>query len=342
MSAKSGSPIQPTLLDNVAMALWRPWVLLLAAGFLLTPSHLLVAGINSGAAFLKIGTGARPAALGSAYTAVADDVDALYYNPGGLARLKRRDLGATHAQWLLDTKFDFVGYAHPTSLGTFGLGVTRLTAGRFEGRGADRQAVGGFTASDTAYTVGYSRVLSAPVFGNGSTSLGGNLKLLQSTLGAYSASAVAFDLGAQHRFAHRPISLGVSVLNMGQGMRFLDQTDPLPLTLAAGAAYRFGGALQLALDVRREVYDARTEVGIGTEYAFLPSLSLRAGYASGSAISSNGGGGPAAVLGGMGAGIGIHMRDYRADYTFAPFGELGNVQRISLGARFGNSRSGGE
>lgn len=94
---------------------------------------------------------------------------------------------------------------------------------------------------------------------------------------------------------------------------------------------RLGGALQLALDVRREVYDGRTVLGIGTEYAFLPALSLRAGYAAGSAISSSGG---AAGLGGMGAGIGLHMRDYRADYTFAPFGELGNVQRLSLGARF--------
>lgn len=304
----------------------RAW----AIGLLLLAVSGAQAAPGSGAAFLKIGTGARPAALGSAYTAVADDVDALYYNPGALASLTRPELGATHAEWLLDSRFDFVGYAHPTSLGTFGLGVTRLTSGRQEARTADRQAGGGFAASDTAYAASYSRSLPSSLFANGRLSVGGTVKLLRSTLGEYSASAAAFDLGAQHRFAGRPLSLGLSILNLGQGMRFLEQSDPLPLTAAAGAAYRFGGALQFALDVRREVHERRTEVGIGTEYALLPSLSVRAGYASAGAAN-----GAASALGGLGAGIGLRMRDYRADYTFAPFGELGNAQRISLGARFG-------
>jgi len=32
--------------------------------------------------------------------------------------------------------------------------------------------------------------------------------------------------------------------------------------------------------------------------------------------------------------MGISLRRFRADYTFTPFGQLGNVQRVSLGARF--------
>ena len=40
------------------------------------------------------------------------------------------------------------------------------------------------------------------------------------------------------------------------------------------------------------------------------------------------------ALGGLGAGLGISGRSYRADYTFTPFGALGNVQRLSLGAKF--------
>ena len=59
-------------------------------GRILTPTYWLLAALNTGAAFLKIGTGARPAALGGAYTALADDVNAIYYNPGALARLQRR------------------------------------------------------------------------------------------------------------------------------------------------------------------------------------------------------------------------------------------------------------
>ncbi len=89
----------------------------------------------------------------------------------------------------------------------------------------------------------------------------------------------------------------------------------------------------VVIDVRREIYDQRTDVGIGTEYALFPSFALRAGYAS-QFSGTSGGGGALSSLGGLGAGFGIRMKTYRADYTFTPFGDLGNVQRISLGARF--------
>lgn len=323
---------EPLWLDRLVLAFFRPWVFVLA--LLLVPSQYLMAALNSGAAFLKIGTGARPAALGGAYTALADDVNALYYNPAGLSRLTRRELGATHTQWLLGTRFDFIGYAQPTRRGAFGLGVTRLATGGQEGRGADRSATGSFDASDTAYTVGYSRRFGSRLLASGNTSLGANLKLLQSRIAGYSAQSVAVDLGAQHQLRGRPMTLGLSVLNIGKGMRFIDQTDPLPLTLAVGAAYRFAGALQVALDVRHEVHDNRTGVSVGTEYALLPSLSLRMGYASQAAGSKSGAGGITEALGGLGAGIGINTKSYRVGYTFTPFGELGNVQRISLGTRF--------
>ena len=109
----------------------------LAVALALTlPAQAQAASLRSGAVFLKIGTGARPAAMGGAYTALADDVNALYYNPGGLAQLKMRELGATHTEWLLGSRFDFIGYAQPTKIGTFGLGVTRLSSGKIEGRSA--------------------------------------------------------------------------------------------------------------------------------------------------------------------------------------------------------------
>ncbi len=314
-------------IDRAAMLFGRPWIFMLAIGFILIPSQFLIAGLNSGAAFLKIGTGARPTAMGGAYTALSTDINALYYNPGALSRLTQKELGATHTEWLLGTTFDFVGYAHPTANGTFGVGLTRLGTGKIEGR----SAAASFEASDTAYTVGYSRGVGDVLLGN--LSLGGNIKYLQSSIAGYSAQTVAFDLGAQHQIDGRPLSLGFSVLNIGKGMKFLDQTDPLPLTFAAGAAYRFAGTLQVAFDVRHEVHDNRTDIGIGSEYALVKNFTLRAGYAS-SVANAAGGGGAVGGLTGLGGGFGLKIGKYRADYTFTPFGALGNAQRISLGARF--------
>lgn len=286
------------------------------------------AALNSGAKFLKIDTGARPAAMGGAYTAIADDVNALYYNPGGLPLLSKREFGATHSQWLLGSKFDFLGYAQPTSVGTFGVGLSRLTNGSIDARAADRSNSGSFQATDTAYTFGFGRSLGDAVPG-GRATLGFNVKYLESRIGSDSASTFALDLGAVHRLHSRPLSLGFSVLNIGRGMKFLDQTDPLPLTLSAGASYRLIGALGIALDVRHEPHDKRLEVGVGTEYAIFPSFAVRAGYAS---IDQPGA--TATPFSGLGGGFGLKLGNYRADYTFTPFGMLGNAQRLSLGARF--------
>lgn len=152
---------------------------------------------------------------------------------------------------------------------------------------------------------------------------------MESKIGSDSASTIALDLGAARQVGR--FSFGASMLNIGRGMKFIDQRDPLPLTVALGGAYRLGGALNLALDVRHELNDRRTDVGLGTEYAILPIFSLRAGYATMGSITSSRGSSP---LNGLGGGFGFKLKNYKADYTFTPFGDLGNVQRISLGVGF--------
>ncbi|MBI4655546.1 MAG: PorV/PorQ family protein [Elusimicrobia bacterium] len=290
--------------------------------------QLVFAATNTGANFLKIGVGAKAVGMGSAYTAVADDPTAIYWNPAGLSRLSKRELGIMHSEWLLGTKYDFMGYAHPVPWGTVGLGITRLSASELEGRSSAREATGRFSAAGTAYIIGFSMPLSCH------SGLGVNIKYLTSQLSSDSASTFAIDLGTIHKLEDKPVSLGMSLQNIGPGMKFISQRDPLPLSLVVGGAYQMSGLFGMVLDLKYELYDRKLSVGIGTEYTILSVLFLRAGYVSYVAQAVGEQRIASSFLSGLGGGFGLKLGNYTADYVFMPFGDLGNIQKVSLGAKF--------
>lgn len=282
------------------------------------------------AAFLKIPAGARAVGLGSAYTALADDASAGVWNPAGLGGLKTKHLTATHAEMFEGLRHEFLAAAAPTRLGTFGLAAELLTQGSLEGRDAQGRPTGAFAASDRAVTVALGRSL-------GRGRLGGGVRFIESTLADATARTIAFDLGAQGaagRVYGLPITLGAAVRNLGPGLKYADTREPLPTTVSAGAAARLPAGLTLAVDWRWRPNADQAEVGVGTEYAVLGGVALRAGYATAQAPPARGGAAAPGGFSGLGAGLGLKVGRMGLDYAFTPFGELGNVQRLSLGARW--------
>ena len=151
--------------------------------------------------------------MGSAYTAAADGVNSIAYNPAGLASLKGVELGFSHTNWLLDSKHDFLGLGMPLKTAggllpagnwVMGLGVTRLTSGSLESRGADRSASGSFNAYDQAISIALARSL-------GRSRVGLAAKYIEGNIAGEKARAVAVDVGAARDLGNLPVSLGLSV-----------------------------------------------------------------------------------------------------------------------------------
>jgi long-subunit fatty acid transport protein len=73
-----------------------------------------------------VAVGARPAGMGNAFLAVADDFSAIYYNPAGITQIKRFELAATLLQQRTDATTSFYNESHTypyraTKLGSGGL-----------------------------------------------------------------------------------------------------------------------------------------------------------------------------------------------------------------------------
>jgi len=288
-----------------------------------------VYALESGASFLKIDTAARAVSMGAAYTALASGVEAISYNPSGLAMAKGLEVGFSHTNWLMDSTHDFIGVAMPIkSIGTgnylggwvAGLGITRLSNSSIEIRNADRSAGGSFTSYEEAVSLGLGRTIGRSRFGLG-------IKYLESYIAGEKARGAAVDIGFNRTLNTRlPITIGLAVQNLGSGLKYMSQRDPLPLSFAAGFSFSIVPGINLALDSKRFVYDKQTTISFGTEYVVLSGLALRSGYLTNTVSSLKGKG--------FSAGVGFSFWTTNLDYSVTPYGELGNTQKITLKKSF--------
>src|SRR5688500_4030369 len=77
--------------------------------------------------FLNFGVGARPLAMGRAFTAVSDDIDALYWNPAGLSTYRSSQVAFQHSPLPLGGAYQYLAYSQPLyALGNFGIGIVNL------------------------------------------------------------------------------------------------------------------------------------------------------------------------------------------------------------------------
>lgn len=301
--------------------------ILISISFLLTTTLGFSAG--TGADFLKIGIGARPVGIGSAFTAIANDVTAINWNPGGLSQLTQRQMSAMHSQWIVDSNLDFIGFASPFKSGVFGGSIIVLSQGEIEGRDANRQPTASFGASDMAVTFSFSK--NVLLSNKRTLGLGANLKIIQQKIESEQATGAALDLGALYHFNGMPFTAGLSIQNLGPQMKFISEPYNLPLSVTAGFGYNIGG-VTIGLDVKQQVYEERTIVSLGTELLPINSLALRAGFLA--PATNNQSNNTFGDYSGFGGGIGLKLFGTQTDYSFVPYGVLGNTQRISFSAKF--------
>jgi hypothetical protein len=278
---------------------------------------------NEGASFLEIPIGGRAAALGGAYTALAEDSYGIVWNPAGLGQLRQSELSTMHLSYLQSVSYEYAGLAlKPAGNGGVGVAVQYLRPGEIDSTDALGNPAGTFGGHFAAYTLAgglpVGQYLSVGVAG----------KLVEAGIGDASASALAVDLGALVK-PNATWSFAAVASNLGGGLRFLSSSDSLPAAFRLGAAFNPDPAWTVA--AQGTFYKQPTNsIQAGVEWRPNPALALRGGYHSD----------PADSLGfsaGWTAGLGLSLWGQQFDYAWAPFGDLGNSHYFSLVLHWGAS-----
>ncbi|MCP4569823.1 MAG: PorV/PorQ family protein [FCB group bacterium] len=314
---------------------WR-WTLLLALGIVLAlqmPSDVFAQAKvgTAGAKFLDIGVSARAMGMGQAYSAIANDVSAVYYNPAGLTQLFSREAMFTHVDYPADITYDFAAMAIPVEglNGVLGFGFYFLNTGEIPYTtysNPDENQVEGeyFRAYDFAFSTSLARSLTEHF------SLGVTLKYIGEFYDDQSAQGWAADVGTLYDTGYRGFKIAISIINFGPDLKMIKLGYPLPIN------FKFGGSFNvidnpdhLAVISLEGAHpsDNLEQYNAGTEYWFMDRFSARMGYRFN--YDSDG---PT-------AGFGLkwpfgEASEIRVDYGYQDFGFLREVHRFSLTVAF--------
>lgn len=272
--------------------------------------------LTTGADFLLMTTGARPDGMGQAFSAVADDINTLSFNPAGLGNIRMPEVGYGYESFVAGINYNFVGAGIPMGgAGVLGLGYISMGTAPFNSTA--NPSIPTSSAQDQALVGGWGRSFY-------DLHVGAAVKYIARQLDTVHGNGLGFDLGLRYRL-QPTLTLAASAMNIGEGIR-LASLEPLPTLINTGIAWTAleipFHSLTLAANGAFDVATNNQQLGFGAEYWYRELFALRAGYLAHSIDTSFN-------SDGFSAGAGIRISFMQLDYAFQPFNTLGMVHRVS-------------
>jgi len=264
-----------TLIKNIKwLIFFSIWLLFAGHVFAINNS-----GIGyTGAPFLRISSAARQVAMGEAFTAMADEINLMRYNIGGLGQLNTEMLAANFHNWFDDTQQGSFALALPYKYGIVGIDFTYFNEGKIDEVDEQfRQTGATVNSDDILLNIGYGSRLKIwdYIF-----SVGSSIKFLRQSLAGQHSTAIGIDLGTQ--FHYKTILFGATIQNIGLSkVKFRDMSAPLPTTFRLGTATSLGKKEALQITMAGDVsWTLRENLRyyLGGELTISELLFLRTGY----------------------------------------------------------------
>ncbi len=325
-------------------------ILALVLGLLLTTSPAFAVewtGVNaikgtkkvnlSGMQFLKIGQSARAAGMGDAFTAVADDINAIFLNGAGLVYINRLAYQANYTRWLGGTDLYSLAVAwntHSSRGEILGLSIVSQKPDPIEETTPLQPDGTGEMIDVSQLAVG---VLYAVRFTD-KFSFSAKLNYLQETLYTYKSKTFSFDVGSFFFTGFKSLRVAMSFKNFGPDQKVKNHAYNMPLyynMAVAGEIYgEKGKPFYITLDAESAfAIDYEQRYQLGTEVWIKEQLALRAGWKYNYDLEQ------------FSVGVGFKQpfkgnRAVTVDVAYSPLKKEGGVKlfdpvlRVSLGGAF--------
>ncbi|MCX7698377.1 MAG: PorV/PorQ family protein [Candidatus Goldbacteria bacterium] len=283
------------------------------------------------AKYLDFGSSAAAAGMGNAYIGVVNDAASIYWNPAGLCEMQKQDkdwhIYFAHNIWFQDIMASDIALAKNfKKIGVFALGISYLNFGSIQRTDIDSLGNPIFR-KDEKYSP-YSIIIHTAYAGKLEDDLdaGINLKYILDNIDGNVSQTLAFDLGLRYAFPYLK-GLSFNLVSKNFGGRLNEFILSKEISFAVSYIFSISNfSITLDYDIIGKVANNplhRFGIEIETPYIFV----FRTGYHTDNTTIKEG-------FKNFTFGIGIKLSDKYADFAYEPYGDIGNVYKISFGGNF--------
>jgi hypothetical protein len=284
---------------------------------------------TTGFSFLKMTFSTRALGMANAFTGLANDGDAVFFNSAGLTQNDKQHLKSSYLNYIDGMQGGSIvfstDYQDDWKIAPF---LQFLVSDGIPRRDEFNQNLGTFYTTSYVFGVGFAKTLDPALC------VGFNIKYFYEKLDNNTATAIAGDFSILHQTNLPELKIGASFKNFGtQITHFTDSKydEGMPMMAVIGASYNLLDRTFINLDVCKPL-DNDFFGRIGAEYVYNELLTYRAGvdtrmndYRTNATMD---------FVSGISFGLGFSWETYTIDYALSSMGSLGFVNQLSVSYRF--------
>lgn len=284
----------------------------------LSPVHAQESTGSAGQ-FLRLGVGARALAMGGAFSGLANDPSAIYWNPAGMSQIDQFQFELMNVTLPFEQTLNFFSGVLPLQKNfRLGLSWIGLRVGDIEGRTSNSEEPEFvFGNSQNAFFLSLGSSIGRAL------AVGGNIKVIRNQLDNITATGIGLDLALLLRPSDR-LAFGVTLQDLGTDFRWNGGfIEPVDATLRFGTAIKIHDTFVLTGDLNK-TSDLQTQFRVGAEFRLAELLPLWIGWNDNQ------------VTGGAGFHLPFHHNFLQFNYGYSNDQMFDDViHRISLVFGFG-------
>ena len=310
---------------------------------------------QTGFGFLDVSTDARATGMGEAVTTVGGTATSMFYNPAGVSGMSSFiEANLNQMNWIADINYysGSIAFApFDKKYGVIGLGFIKVNYGEFNFTKVAYNEQGYVDLSDYPEPYAFALQLVYAKELSDAFSVGGRVKFANQNLGNslvteyqqvtvdsvlttdtsyvlkdYSLSVAAFDFGTIYKTGLKSLTFGMAISNFSREIAYERESFQLPLTFKFGISMDVIDFIPSISDYNKLIISidavhprSYTEfLNIGSEYIFMKTFTLRAGYVTKQDDY------------GLTLGLGVNKFGFAFDYSYTSHKNFNNIQRFSF------------